>query len=111
MIGNYPPLSLIGQIKELKKENQELRQSIGELKQNTTGKMKKYVTGSLKTFLKNNLSNGDYIIFPFFGLTDNPFSKITTGFALAVYSNDIGTQVRVLGFSPGNVECVVVALT
>lgn len=72
--------------------------------------MKRAATGSLKTFLANNIKNGDYIVFPFYSLEDNPFPTIKTGYAIAVYSNTIGTQVELLGFYGTKIESALMTI-
>ena len=99
-------LKLAEEIKELKQENEELKMKINGIE-----KMKAVATGSLKAFLKANIKNGNYMVFPFYNLSDNPFPTIKTGYAIATYSHTIGSQVELLGFYGEKIESALMAIS
>lgn len=73
--------------------------------------MKAVATGSLKVFLKANIENGNYMVFPFYNLSDNPFPTIKTGYAIAVRSHAIGTQIELLGFYGEKIESALMPIS
>lgn len=64
---------------------------------------------SLKAFLKNNLSNGSFMIFAFSEVTDNPF-VMESGFCLATYLSWYGTAARLVAFNEGAIEAKILNL-
>lgn len=105
-MGGGGALVILEEIEALRQENEELK-----IKINDIGKMKAVATGSLKAFLKANIENGNYMVFPFYNLSDNPFPTIKTGYAIAVYSHTIGSKVELLGFYGEKIESALMPIS
>lgn len=57
---------------------------------------------SIANFVKTRMNGSGFIVVSFSGLTDNPFTTMSTGFALIGYDSQFSQSAWVLGFTTGD---------